>query len=162
MAIERRNLTALGRKRRREFDRSLVKLRDLGMPDWAVEYYRRASRIAGLPPHMVVCHVALVAASRQMQASLGDEPAAESETASEQPGGTPPHVVEPSYESMLTMRRQVTGLWREIQRHGTLLGIAQVAAGADPMAEGFAPGTVTPLWPDAPAPNSPRSRSPPR
>ena len=160
MPIERRNVTALGRKRRREFGRSLQKLRDLGMPDWAVEYYRRASRIAGLPPHMVVCHVAVVAANRQMRASLAHE-LTESETASEETAGTRSHV-EPSYESVLTMRRQVTGLWREIQRHGAQLGDAQVAAGADLTAEGFAPGTVTPLWPDAPASKSTRTRSPRR
>lgn len=158
MPNERRNLTALGRKRRREFERSLQKLRDLGMPEWALEYYRRASRIAGLPPHMVVCHVAVVAAGRQMQANLALEPATESEARPEESAGAPPHA-EPSYESVQTMRHQVTGLWREIQRHGALLGAAQRAEDADLMVDGVAPGTVTPLWPDAPAPNATGTRS---
>jgi hypothetical protein len=159
MPTERRNLTALGRKRRREFDRSLQKLRDLGMPDWAIEYYRRASRIAGLPPHMVVCHVAVVAAGRQMQGNLTREPDAESETAPEESAGTSSRV-EPSYASLQTLRRQVTGLWREIQRHGALTGANQGAAGTDLRAEGFARGTVTALRPEAPAPDAkePRSR----
>lgn len=73
MRSERRNQTALGRKRRREFERSADKIRALGMPDWAVEYYRRAARVVGLPPHMVVCHVALVAAGRQLQANIAEE-----------------------------------------------------------------------------------------
>jgi hypothetical protein len=157
MPNERRNLTALGRKRRREFDRSLQKLRDLGMPEWALEYYRRASRIAGLAPHMVVCHVAVVAAGRQMQANLAYEPAAEPETVAKESAGAPPHR-EPSYESVQTMRHQVTGLWREIQRHGALLGTAQSTEDADLM-EGIAPGSVTPLWPEAPATNATRTRS---
>ncbi len=131
------------------------------MPEWAIEYYRRASRIAGLPPHMVVCHVAVVAAGRQMQASLAHEPATESETAPEESAGAPSHA-EPSYESVLTMRRQVTGLWQEIQRHGALLNAAQVDAGADLVAEGFALGTVTPLRPNATASKATRTRSPRR
>ncbi len=161
MPNERRNLTALGRRRRREFERSLQKLRDLAMPEWAIEYYRRASRIAGLPPHMVVCHVAVVAAGRQMQANLADELATDSETAPEESAGAPSHA-EPSYESVVTMRRQVTGLWREIQQHGALLGAAPVDVAADLMAEGFVPGTVTPLRPDAPARSTTRTRSPRR
>jgi hypothetical protein len=66
MKIERRNTTSLGRKRRRDYDRSVKRLRGLGMPTWAVEYYSRLARVAGLPPHMVVCHVAVVVAGRQM------------------------------------------------------------------------------------------------
>jgi hypothetical protein len=148
MPKERRNLTALGRRRRREYDRSLQKLRDLGMPDWAVEYYRRASRIAGLSPHMVVCHVAVVAAGRQMQANLAHEPAAEAEAPPKDSVGAPSDV-EPSYESVQTLRSQVTGLWREIERHGALLGAAEGdVAAADLTAEGFALGTVTPLRSD--------------
>ncbi|TMJ12320.1 MAG: hypothetical protein E6H02_06045, partial [Bacillati bacterium ANGP1] len=74
MVLERRNTTALGRKRRRDYDRSLKKLRFLGMPAWAVEYYSRLARVAGLPPHMVVCHVAVVVAGRQMQANAAQKP----------------------------------------------------------------------------------------
>ncbi len=151
MTIDRRNLTALGRKRRREFDRSVQKLRDLGMPDWAVDYYRRASRIAGLPPHMVVCHVAVVAAGRQMQANLKPEHVTNDEAIPEEPTGTISQAG-PSYESVQTLRRRVTGLWDEIQRHGALL---ETAAGE----AGFAPGTVTPMRADAPAPGATRTRS---
>ncbi len=121
MSIERRNQTALGRKRRREFERSVQKLRDLGMPDWAVEYYRRTARVAGLPAHMVVCHVAVVAAGRQMQAHAAhdqmeaDEPAADG-------AGSPGKV--PSYQTVRTMRQRVGSLLREIQRQGTLLDAA--------------------------------------
>lgn len=75
MRIERRNKTSLGRKRRRDFDRSLLKLRDLGMPRWAIEYYCRVGRVAGLPPHMVVCHVAVVVAGRQLHAPTPPEQA---------------------------------------------------------------------------------------
>lgn len=77
MRIERRNKTALGRKRRRDFDRSLLKLRDLGMPRWALEYYSRVARVAGLPPHMVVCHVAVVVAGRQLHGPTPPEQAGE-------------------------------------------------------------------------------------
>lgn len=75
MRIERRNKTSLGRKRRRDFDRSLLRLRDLGMPRWAVEYYARVARVTGLPPHMVMCHVAVVFAGRQLQAPKPQEQA---------------------------------------------------------------------------------------
>jgi len=75
MRIERRNKTALGRKRRRDFDRSRLKLRDLGMPRWAIEYFCRVARVAGLPPHMVVCHVAVVVAGRQLHAPTPPEQA---------------------------------------------------------------------------------------
>src|SRR5260370_33509795 len=66
MKIERRNTTSLGRKRGRAYDGSIKRLRGLGMPTWAGEYYSRLARVAGLPPHMVVCHVAVVVAGRQM------------------------------------------------------------------------------------------------
>ncbi len=158
MPTERRNLTALGRKRRREFDRSLQKLRDLGMPDWAIEYYRRASRVAGLPPHMIVGHVAVIAAGRQMQNGLADKLAAESEAASEESADMPSRP-EPSYQSVQTLRRRVTGLWRDIQRHGALTGTAEGAAGSDLGADEFARRTVTPLRPEAPAPGAKESRS---
>ncbi len=130
------------------------------MPDWAVEYYRRASRIAGLPPHMVVCHVAVVAAGRQMQVNLKPEHVTNDEATPEEPMGTISQAG-PSYESVQTLRRRVTGLWHEIQRHGALLGTAaeEAAAGVDLRAEGFAPGTVTPLRVDAPAPGATRTRS---
>jgi hypothetical protein len=74
MKNERRNTTSLGRKRRRDYDRSLKRLRGLGMPTWAVEYYSRLSRVAGLPPHMVVCHVAVVVAGRQMAGNANQTP----------------------------------------------------------------------------------------
>src|SRR5437879_11889989 len=74
MVLERRNTTALGRKRRRDYDRSLKKLRALGMPTWAAEYYSRLARVVGLPPHMVVCHVAVVVAGRQMQGNVAHKP----------------------------------------------------------------------------------------
>jgi len=129
MRIDRRNVTALGRKRRREFDRSVQKLRALGMPDWAVEYYRRAARVAGLPPHMVVCHVAVVAAGRQLQASIAQEPQAEGHATPKGSTGAPP-LQAPSYESVRTMRRRVTSLWREIERHGSLIDAAAHDANA--------------------------------
>ncbi len=114
MPIDRRNQTALGRRRRREFHRSVQKLRALGMPDWAVEYYRRAARVAGLPPHMVVCHVAVVAAGRQLQANIALEQA----TTKAAPGT--PGKERMSYDGVQAMRRRVTTLWREIEQHGTL------------------------------------------
>jgi hypothetical protein len=70
MPSERRDHSGTGRKRRRDFQRSLEKLRDLGMPNWAVTYYRRAARIASLQPHEIVCHIAVVTAMRQLQGSL--------------------------------------------------------------------------------------------
>ncbi len=159
MPIERRNITALGRKRRREFDRSLQKLRDLGMPDWAAEYYRRASRIVGLPPHMLVCHVAVVAAGRQLQANLAEETAAGAASVSEAPAGTFSRAA-PSYEGVQALRRHVTGLWREIQRHGAPDESAEKrAASAKRGAEDFAPATVTRLRTKAPARNATGMRS---
>lgn len=145
MPTERRNITALGRKRRREFDRSLQKLRDLGMPDWAAEYYRRAARIVGLPPHMLVCHVAVVVAGRQLQANLGREAAVDDASASEAPAGTLSQAA-PTYESVQALRRHVTGLWREIQRHGEPdESTEEKAAGTERGVKGFAPATVTAL-----------------
>lgn len=119
MGTERRNQTALGRKRRKEFDRSVQKLRALGMPDWAVEYFRRAARVAGLPPHMIVCHVAVVAAGRQLQASIAQDQQGERPAPPQEPAGGPPQEA-PSYASVRTLRQRVTSLWREIERHGTL------------------------------------------
>jgi len=119
MPIERRNQSALGRKRRLEFDRSLHRLRALGMPEWAVEYYRRAARVAGLPPHMVVCHVAVVAAGRQLQGARSEPNAAR------QASGEP---AVPTPTSVRAMEQRVTNLWREIERHGSLLDTAAQAA----------------------------------
>jgi hypothetical protein len=126
MGTERRNQSALGRRRRREFERSLHKLRELGMPDWAVEYYRRAARVAGLPPHMVVCHVAVVAAGRQMQSSTA--PAgqfdADAEAARDEAAGAAA-----THGALTEMQRRITGLWREIQRHS-----ARIDGGENPFA----------------------------
>jgi hypothetical protein len=129
MRIDRRNQTALVRKRRREFDRSVQKLRALGMPDWAMEYYRRAARVAGLPPHMVVCHVAVVAAGRQLQASIAQEQETERAAATKVTPGAPSKE-SLSYDGVQAMRRRVTTLWREIERHGTLLDAADGEASA--------------------------------
>jgi hypothetical protein len=126
MGMERRNQTALGRKRRREFERSAHKLRELGMPEWAVEYYRRAARVAGLPPHMVVCHVAVVAAGRQMQSSM--EQAVQVEAEIEAVPGEAAGL-EPGHGAVTEMQRRVAGLWREIQRHSE-----RIDAGENPFA----------------------------
>jgi hypothetical protein len=123
MRNERRNQTALGRKRRREFNRSVDKIRALGMPDWAVEYFRRAARVAGLPPHMVVCHVAVVAAGRQLQATIAQEQQMAGPAASDDSPGMPSKGM-PSYGEVRTLRRRVTSLWREIERHGSPLDAA--------------------------------------
>jgi hypothetical protein len=69
MTRERRNLSFLGRKRRREFERSIQRLRGLGLPNWAVQCYRRAARIAGQLPHEVVCRVAESAANQMLGAN---------------------------------------------------------------------------------------------
>ena len=139
MPIDRRNQTALGRKRRREFDRSVQKLRALGMPDWAVEYFRRAGRVAGLPPHMIVCHVAVVAAGRQLQASAAQEQPAEVPAASKGPADAA-HQRTPSYTAVQALRRRVTTLWREIERHGNVMepAAADGAVVAGPRVEGLA------------------------
>jgi hypothetical protein len=158
MPIERRNLTALGRKRRREFDRSVQKLRDLGMPDWAAEYYRRASRVVGLPPHMLVCHVAVVAAGRQLQPKFADETAPNGPAVSGEPADTIPPA--PSYESVHALRRQVTDLWREIQQHGAPDESGEErAATAEQEADDFEPATVTPLRTKTPRQNAAGLRS---
>lgn len=125
MGTERRNQTALGRKRRREFEQSVHKLRELGMPKWAVEYYRRAARVAGLPPHMVVCHVAVVAAGRQMQSSM--EQALQVDP--DGPGQSEAEGVEPARGAVADMHPRVAGLWREIQQHSE-----RIDAGDNPFA----------------------------
>ena len=139
MPLDRRNQTSLGRKRRREFDRSVQKLRALGMPDWAVEYFRRAARVAGLPPHTIVAHVAVVAAGRQLQASIAQEEQIKGPAPSKGSADAP-HPGAPSYTSVQTMRRRVTTLWREIERHGSLIEPAadDGAAVTRPRQEGLA------------------------
>lgn len=67
MPPERRNLSFVGRKRRKEFDRSLQRLYEIGLPEWAVECYRRVARVTGLLPHEVVCHVAVSAAAHLLE-----------------------------------------------------------------------------------------------
>jgi len=67
MSAERRNRTAATRRRRAHFEASLQQLRDLGLPRWAVECYRRVARVSGQLPHDVVARVALLAASQIMQ-----------------------------------------------------------------------------------------------
>jgi hypothetical protein len=144
MPLDRRNQTSIGRKRRREFDRSVQKLRALGMPDWAVEYFRRAARVAGLPPHMIVCHVAVVAAGRQLQASIAQEQQVNVPAPSQGPADAP-HPEAPSYTSVQTMRRRVTTLWREIERHGSLIEPAanEGAAATGPRLEGLSASKLT-------------------
>ncbi|HXX39462.1 MAG TPA: hypothetical protein VEP50_15160 [bacterium] len=75
MLRERRNPSRLGRQRRDEFQQSLQRLRELGMPDWAVQCYGRAARIAGQLPHDVVCRVAVWTANRMLGVNAaGDQP----------------------------------------------------------------------------------------
>ncbi|GEM_PF-1517519 len=76
MLRERRNPSRLGRQRRTEFEESLERLRALGMPDWAVQCYGRAARIAGQLPHDVVCRVAVWTANQMLGANpSGGQPA---------------------------------------------------------------------------------------
>jgi hypothetical protein len=144
MPLDRRNQSSLGRKRRREFDRSVQKLRALGMPDWAVEYFRRAARVAGLPPHMIVCHVAVVAAGRQLQASIAQEQQANVPATSKGPADAP-RPGAPSYASVQAMRRRVTSLWREIERHGSLIDPAanEGTTATGPRLEGLSASKLT-------------------
>ncbi|HLW58731.1 MAG TPA: hypothetical protein VKV57_02270 [bacterium] len=121
MERERRTLTSLGRKRRRDFERSVQKLRDLGLSDWTIEYYRRASRMTGVLPHTVVCQVAMVAAGREL--SKVAETARERAHPSAGPGGGPlsdPASLVPSYQTIRNLRRRVTHLWNEIQQHESM------------------------------------------
>ncbi len=69
MLRERRNPSRLGRERRAAFAESLERLRALGMPDWAVQCYGRAARIAGQLPHDVVCRVAVWTANQMLGAN---------------------------------------------------------------------------------------------
>jgi hypothetical protein len=144
MPLDRRNQTSLGRKRRREFDRSAQKLRALGMPDWAVEYFRRVARVAGLPPHTIVCHVAVVAAGRQLQASIAQEQQVKG-PATSKGSADAPGAGAPSYTSVQTMRRRVTTLWREIERHGSLIEPAanEGPAVTGPRLEGLSASKLT-------------------
>ena len=153
MRTDRRNPTALGRKRRREFDRSVQKLRALGMPDWAVEYFRRAARVAGLPPHMIVCHVAVVAAGRQLQASIAQDQEGERPAPSHEPAAVPTREA-PSYASVRTLRQRVTSLWREIERHGSLTDVQPESVTANKLA-----GKLALLRPEAPHPDQAAARA---
>jgi hypothetical protein len=142
MQRERRNLVSIGRKRRRDFDRSLQKLRALGLPEWAVEYYRRVARVAGLTPHMVLCHVGVVAANRLLEAHLIPENGGPAEKlysgiVSE------PLPAEPSYEAARGLGQRVTNLWREIQQQSSLLGVPDGGT-ASPRPEEKAPSAGKP------------------
>ena len=117
MQRERRNLSHIGDKRRRDFDRSAKQLYALGLSPWAVEYFRRAARVSGALPHMVVCQVAMIAAgrmlSRSAQAAFGREFANEPAPRDQDPAAS----TEPSYRAICARRNHVQSLWREIQRH---------------------------------------------
>ncbi|HEX9244815.1 MAG TPA: hypothetical protein VGA35_01520 [bacterium] len=117
MQRERRNLSHIGDKRRRDFDRSAKQLYALGLSPWAVEYFRRAARVSGALPHMVVCQVAMIAAgrmlSRSAQADFGREFANEPAPRDQDPAAS----TEPSYRTICARRNHVQSLWREIQRH---------------------------------------------
>jgi len=117
MQRERRNISHIGEKRRRDFDRSAKQLYDLGLSPWAVEYFRRAARVSGVLPHMVVCQVAMMAAGRMLSKST--EAAVERESANEPAPSGRAHAVgtAPSYLVVCAKRNQVQSLWREIQRH---------------------------------------------
>lgn len=153
MKHERRNLTSLGRKRRRDFDRSVQKLRDLGLTDWAVEYYGRAARMAGVLPHMVVCQVALIAASREIS-----KPGADTDGGPEQARGSAeqpqldPMRAAPSYRTVHTLKRRVTELWREIQRHESAPAASAAAAppGSGPAKQRYLPAAATGHVPEDP------------
>jgi hypothetical protein len=67
MLGERRNTTFEGHKRRKEFDRSIQTLQALGMPAWAVDFYRRTARVAGLLPHEILRHIGITAAGHVLQ-----------------------------------------------------------------------------------------------
>lgn len=54
-------------QQRAEFEGSLQQLRDLGLPRWAVECYRRVARVSGQLPHEVVTRVAILGASHILQ-----------------------------------------------------------------------------------------------
>ena len=54
-----------------------------------MEYYSRLARVAGLPPHMVVCHVAVVVANRQMQGTAAPKPQREGGKAHRDGAGRP-------------------------------------------------------------------------
>ncbi|HKV46180.1 MAG TPA: hypothetical protein VJT32_16140 [bacterium] len=121
MERERRTLTSLGRKRRRDFERSVKKLRDLGLSEWTIDYYRRASRMTGVLPHTVVCQVAMIAAGREL--SKAAEAVRERAHPTAGPGGAPapdPATLVPSYQTIRTLRRRVTHLWHEIQGHESM------------------------------------------
>ena len=67
MPTERRNRTLTKRQRRADFESSIEKLRDLGLPSWGVECYRRIARVSGQLPHEVVVRVAVLGAGHVLQ-----------------------------------------------------------------------------------------------
>lgn len=69
MDRERRNVSRIGRQRRGEFEESLQRLRDLGLPNWAVQCYGRAARIAGQLPHELLCRVGEWTANQMLGAN---------------------------------------------------------------------------------------------
>ncbi len=70
----RRAPDPVARLRRADFERSLQLLREMGMSDWALEYYRRSARRLGLLPHELVRYIAHVAAWRQLEGDEGRLP----------------------------------------------------------------------------------------
>ncbi len=67
MLGERRHTTFGGRKQRKEFDRSLRMLQELGLPPWAMDFYRRTARMVGQLPHEILCRTGMTAASHVLQ-----------------------------------------------------------------------------------------------
>jgi len=133
MQRERRNVSHIGQKRRRDFDRSAKQLYDLGLSPWAVEYFRRAARVSGALPHMVVCQVAMMAAGRML--ARGAAIAFERDAANVPlPSGS--DAAAPSYLAICAKRNHIQSLWREIQRHESGASVSAPAAddgaGLDP------------------------------
>jgi hypothetical protein len=74
MERERRNTSRIGRQRRGEFEASLQRLRELGLPNWAVQCYGRAARIAGQLPHELLCRVGEWTANQMLGANPTGNP----------------------------------------------------------------------------------------
>jgi len=150
MPIERRNLSSVGRKRRRDFDRSVNKLRELGMPDWAVEYYRRVARVSGLPAHMVVCHVAVIIAGQQLTPNVPDPDLGAGLEAPEEPlNGV--HAA-PASPVVQPLEQGGVHIWRGIQRRASQLSTGFSRVFAAWKREDLNPGDAPPppLEQDAP------------